>query len=65
MIGLPPLPGTPPEATGAVKETVACPFPLTAFTLVGLPGTVEGVTATVAADAGPVPIPLVAVTLNE
>ncbi len=33
VIGLPPF-------SGAVKDTVACPFPLTAFTFVGFPGTV-------------------------
>ena len=64
VIGLPPFPGTPPAATGAAKETVACPFPLTAFTLVGLPGTVEGVTLLEAFDAGPVPTSFAAVTVN-
>jgi hypothetical protein len=63
VIGLPPFPGTPPTATGAVKEIVACPFPLTAFTLAGQNDTVDGVIDGDDAD-GPVPIQFVAVTLK-
>ena len=51
---------------GAVHDTVAEPFPATADTPVGAPGTVGalGVTAFDAADAGPVPIAFVAATVN-
>ena len=58
MIGLPPL------LAGAVKPTVTWPLPRVAVTAVGAPGTVAGVTAADAADAGPVPTALVAVTVN-
>ena len=64
VIGLPPFPGIFPAAAGAAKYTVACPFPLTAFSMAGLPGTVEGVTLLEAADAGPVPAPFVALTVK-
>lgn len=40
-------------------------MPSVAVTLVGAPGAIAGVTYGDHADAGPVPIPLVAVTLNE
>jgi hypothetical protein len=49
---------------GAAKCIVACPFPLTAFSMLGLAGTVEGVTLLETDDAGPVPAPFVAVTVN-
>ncbi|MBK7743707.1 MAG: hypothetical protein IPI40_08510 [Betaproteobacteria bacterium] len=39
-------------------------MPRVAVTAVGAPGTVAGVTAADAADAGPVPTALVAVTVN-
>ena len=58
MIALPPL---LPDATNV---TVACAMPAVALTLVGAPGTVIGVTAFDAADAGPVPTALVAVTVK-
>ena len=58
-MGLPPLPG-------AVQDTVAEPLPAVAVTPVGAPGAVgaAGVTAFDAAEAGPVPTALVAVTVN-
>jgi hypothetical protein len=59
--------GLPPFELGAVKLTVACAFPATAVTPVGAPGTVGagvGVTILDGADARPVPIALVAFTVN-
>ena len=58
MIGLPPL------LAGAVKVTVACALPAVAVPMVGAPGTPAGVTLFEAAEAGPVPIALVAVTVK-
>jgi len=49
---------------GAVKLTVALLFPAVAVPIVGAPGTVAGVTLLEAADAAPVPTPLVAVTVK-
>jgi len=49
---------------GAVKLTVALLFPAVAVPIVGVPGTVAGVTLLEAADAAPVPTPLVAVTVK-
>jgi hypothetical protein len=49
---------------GAVKLTVVLPFPAVAVPIVGAPGTVAGVTLLEAADAAPVPTPLVAVTVK-
>ncbi len=43
---------------------MACPLPGVAVTPVGAPGTVAGMTALEAADAGLVPIALLAVTVN-
>lgn len=57
MIGL-------PFAAGAVKVTVAPPFPATAVTPVGVPGTETGVTPADGRDAVPVPSTFVAVTVN-
>lgn len=54
----------PPLLAGDVNATVACPFPPTAITLVGAPGTVRGVTAPEALLESPVPAALVAVTLK-
>ena len=57
----------PPLFAGAVKATVALALPAAAAPMVGAPGTVAaapGVTLFDAADAGPVPIALVAVTVN-
>jgi hypothetical protein len=54
----------PPLLTGGVNEIVACPFPATADTFVGLPGTVAGTTELLEADAVLVPIAFVAVTVK-
>ena len=54
----------PPFEAGGVKLTVACALPAVAVPIVGAPGTVAGVTLLEAADAGPVPIALVAVTVK-
>jgi len=57
----------PPFDAGAVKLTVAAVFPAVAAPIVGAPGAVRGtigVTLLEAADAGPVPAELVAVTVN-
>jgi hypothetical protein len=56
--------GLPPFVAGAVQNTVALAFPATALTPVGAPGTVTGVTEFDAADAGPLPTELVAVTVK-
>jgi hypothetical protein len=49
---------------GAVQLTVADPIPAVATTFVGAEGSDAGVTAADAAEAGPVPTALVAVTVN-
>ena len=54
----------PPLLAGAVQVTVAEALPAVADTPVGAPGTVAGVTAVEAAEAAPVPAPLVAVTVK-
>ena len=54
----------PPLSVGAVKVTVASPLPRTADTLVGAPGTDNGVTELLAEEAVLVPTALVAVTVN-
>jgi hypothetical protein len=54
----------PPLFSGALHETVAWPSPGVALTPVGAPGTVAGVTGEEATEAAPVPIELVAVTVN-
>jgi hypothetical protein len=56
----------PPLLAGAVKGTVALALPAVAVPMVGAPGTViaAGVTLFDAADAPPVPLALVAVTLK-
>ena len=56
--------GLPPFEAGAVKLTVACALPAVAVPIVGAPGTVAGVTLFEAAEAGPVPIALVALTVK-
>ena len=58
MIGLPPL-----EA-GGVKATEAESLPAVAVPMVGAPGTVAGVAELEAAEAGPVPTPLMAITVK-
>jgi len=54
----------PPSEDGAVHDRLAWPSPAVALSRIGAPGTVAGV-AVKAFEAGPVPTPLVAVTLNE
>ena len=54
----------PPASAGAAQLTVACPLPGVALTVVGAPGTGNGVTGSEAFDAGLVPTLLVAVTVN-
>jgi hypothetical protein len=55
----------PPFDAGGVKLTVARAFPPVAVTFVGASGTVAGITVLEKLDGGPVPIPLVAFTVNE
>jgi hypothetical protein len=54
----------PPLLVGAAKLTVAAALPPLAETDVGAPGIVAGVTLFEAAEAGPVPTELVAVTVK-
>ena len=54
----------PPLFEGAVNETVACPFPPTAVTLVGASGVVAGVTELLVFEIVLVPTAFVAVTLK-
>ena len=54
----------PPLLAGGVKVIVASPFPRTALTPVGAPGTVAGVTELLVAEAALVPYELVAVTVK-
>jgi hypothetical protein len=56
--------GVLPLDAGAVQLTVACPFPATAVTPVGAPGTRAGVTGLEGSEAGPVPAALDAVTVK-
>jgi hypothetical protein len=53
-----------PFAAGAVKLTIACASPATAVTAVGTPGNATGITLLDGADGAPVPITLVALTVN-
>jgi len=54
----------PPFEAGAVHETEAEPFPATADTPLGAPGTVDGTAEAEAAAASLVPTALVAVTVK-
>ena len=54
----------PPLLPGVVKVTEADALPAVAVLMVGAPGTVAGVTELLAAEAGPVPLLLVAVTVK-
>lgn len=54
----------PPLESGAVNTTFACPTPAVAVPITGAPGVVAGVTAGEAADAGPVPLTFVALTVK-
>jgi hypothetical protein len=56
--------GVPPFDVGVVKLTTARPLPAVAVPMVGIPGTVSGVTLLDRADTGLVPFALVAVTVN-
>jgi hypothetical protein len=55
---------TPPLEAGAVQVTEADESNATALTSVGASGLPTGVTAVLAVEAGPVPLALVAVTVN-
>jgi hypothetical protein len=62
-----PVTAEPPLDDGALHDTDACVSPAVATTFVGAPGTTAaavGVTVLDAAEAGPVPMAFVAVTLN-
>ena len=59
-----PVMAEPPSLAGAVKFTVAVVLPAVAVPIVGAPGGPVGVTLLDAAEAGPVPMPLVAVTVK-
>jgi hypothetical protein len=54
----------PPFDAGAVKVTLACALPAVAVPMVAAPGTVAGVTEFEAAEAAPVPVVFVAVTVK-
>ena len=54
----------PPLDAGGVKVTVALALPAVAVTTEGAPGTVAGVMLLDGVEAGPIPIALVAVTVN-
>ena len=54
----------PPFDAGAEKVTIARVFPPAAVPIDGVPGTVAGVTLLDAADAAPVPIAFVALTVK-
>ena len=54
----------PPFDAGAVQLTFACAFPAIALTAVGAPGTVAGITLLDGADAAPMPMLLLAVTVK-
>jgi hypothetical protein len=54
----------PPLLAGALKETVAWPFPGVAVTPVGAPGTVAGTTELLVPEEVLVPTELLAVTVN-
>ena len=54
----------PPLEAGALKLTLAEALPRVAEAPVGAPGTVTGTTGLEAPEAGPVPTPLLAVTVK-
>jgi hypothetical protein len=56
--------GIPPSDTGGVKLTVACVLPARAVTPMGAPGREAGVTALEAVEGVPVPLMLLAATVN-
>jgi hypothetical protein len=53
-----------PFADGAANETLACPFPGVATTVVGASGTVAGTTVFDDVEEAPTPTAFVAVTVN-
>jgi hypothetical protein len=57
--------GEPPSSAGAVQVTVAEAPPGTTVAIAGAPGTVAGVTASEAAEPGPVPTAVTARTRNR
>jgi hypothetical protein len=54
----------PPVLPGAVQLTVADALPLEGIAIVGMPGVVAGVTLAEGPENRPVPVPLVAATVN-
>jgi hypothetical protein len=56
--------GLPPSEEGGLKVTVAILSPGTTDVMLGIPGTVAGVTGLEAADAAPWPIELIAFTVK-
>jgi hypothetical protein len=56
--------GEPPLDAGGTKRNVNCPLPGTVALIVGAPGTLAGVTVFEGADARPVPIEFVAITVK-
>src|ERR1700709_2287500 len=56
--------GEPPLLAGGVKVTLANPLPPVAARPVGAPGSVAGVTRLVAADSTPLPMAVVAWTVE-
>jgi hypothetical protein len=54
----------PPLLPGAENVIVACPLPAVAVPMVGVPGVVAGVIELLVAEADPVPISFVAVTVK-
>ena len=60
-----PVIAAPPVLIGAIHDTTDWAFAApVALTAVGAPGTVDGVTAADTAEATPVPLAFVAVTVN-
>jgi hypothetical protein len=59
-----PVIGEPPLLAGAAKVIAPLPLPDVADTAVGTPGKPPGVTLFDAAEGGPTPATLVAVTVN-
>jgi hypothetical protein len=56
--------GLPPSLAGGPNATDTHPKPPVAVPMTGLPGTVAGTNVPDEDDAGPVPTPLVAVTVH-
>jgi hypothetical protein len=56
--------GLPPSEEGAVQLTVAWPSPAIAFTPVGAPATLVGVTEFDGPELGELPTPLLAITVK-